>query len=98
MTCSPVTRLMFLEYRSLPATLFGSIRTPGMEAASAWRIHRTWYIPFQNNTFSGSAKLWIRYRNRRKQGLCIWMDRMSVQLITLSQFHKGTKIHNTDSI
>ena len=98
MASYPVARLVLLKYRSYLTALFCCIRTSGVEAASAWRIHRTWNVSLQNNTLSGSAKLRIRNRNRRKQGLCIWMDRMSVQLITLSQFHKGTKIHNTDSI
>ena len=94
----PVARLMLSEHRSYLAALFSGIWTSGVETASAWRIHRTWHVSFQNNTLSCPAQLWIRNRNCGKQGLCIWMDRMSVQLIALAQLNKRAKIHNTDSV
>ena len=87
-----------MEAKILLDTLTSGIWTSGVETASAWRIHRTWHISFQNNTLSCPAQLWIRNRNCGKQGLRIWMDRMSVQLIALAQLNKRAKIHNTDSV
>ena len=55
---------------------------------------QTWIYRIMLNEIFQCAKK-KQYNN---DGLCIWMDRMSVQLIALSQLNKRAKIHNTDSI
>ena len=55
---------------------------------------QTWIYRIMLNEIFQCAKK-KQYNN---DGLCIWMDRMSVQLIALAQLNKRAKIHNTDSV
>ena len=98
MTCCPVSRFMLFELWHLLTALLCRIWTSGMETASTRRVHRAWHISLKDDTLSGTAQLRIRYRNCRKKRLCIWMDRMTVQLIALTKFYQRSQIHNTDPV
>ena len=72
------------------------IRTAGSEPASGRRIHRAWYIPFQDDPLGMYMN--IGNRDRTHQRLCVRMKGSIENLLFGADLDNLSKVHDRDLI
>ena len=86
------------QLRSLALTFLGSVFAAACETTARSAVDGASHLAFQRKHFFAALQLRIGDRDGRKKSFRVRMLRISVKLVTGSQLHDMSHIHNADTV
>ena len=92
---TPLIGQVLLGY---PSAIVGCYWAPGVEYAASRGSERAWHVSCQHYPLSLGLYNRIRDWHGRKQGLCVWVQRVLIQLVAVCNLGDLTKIHHNYTV